>query len=104
LIAYEFLFRGYLFTSLLSLTSIENAFLISIVLYALAHLHKGENEFLLSVPFGFILCYITYLTANVWASVIIHCALAISNDVFTFRANPFFSMSFPANKRFRYEK
>jgi membrane protease YdiL (CAAX protease family) len=104
LISYEFLFRGYLFTSLLQHTTVENTFIVSITLYALAHLYKGEKEFLLSVPFGFILCYITLLTENVWASVIIHCALAISNDVFAFRANPFFSISFPVFKKFRYEK
>ena len=40
LISYEFLFRGYLFTSLLKHTTIENAFIVSITLYALAHLHK----------------------------------------------------------------
>jgi uncharacterized protein len=100
LISYEFLFRGYLFTSLLKHTTVENTFIVSITLYALAHLHKDEKEFLLSVPFGFILCYITLLTENVWASVIIHCALAISNDVFAFRANPFFSVSFPVYKKF----
>jgi membrane protease YdiL (CAAX protease family) len=104
LISYEFLFRGYLFTSLLQYTTVENTFIVSITLYALAHLYKGEREFLLSVPFGFILCYITLFTENVWASVIIHCALAISNDVFAFRANPFFSISFPVFKKFRYEK
>ena len=104
LIAYEFLFRGYIFNSLLQLTSVGNAFIVSITLYALAHLFKGEKEFILSVPFGFILCYITLLTENVWAAVIIHSILAISNDIFAFRANPFFSMSFSGFKRFRYEK
>ena len=104
LIAYEFLFRGYIFNSLLHLTSVGNAFIVSITLYALAHLFKGEKEFILSVPFGFILCYITLLTENVWAAVVIHSILAISNDIFAFRANPYFSMSFSGFKRFRYEK
>ena len=104
LTAYEFLFRGYVFTSLLQSTTVENAFIISIVLYALAHLYKDEKEFLLSIPFGFILCYITLVTENVWASIIIHSALAISNDIFALRANPFFSISFLASKRLRYEK
>ncbi|HEX6227237.1 MAG TPA: CPBP family intramembrane glutamic endopeptidase [Chryseolinea sp.] len=104
LIAYEFLFRGYIFNSLLQHTSVGNAFIVSITLYALAHLFKGEKEFILSVPFGFILCYITLLTENVWAAVVIHSILAITNDIFAFRANPYFSMSFPGFKRFRYEK
>ena len=104
LICYECLFRGYIFFSFLQYTSVENAFILAIVLYALAHLNKGEKEFLLSIPFGFIICYITLVTENVWAAIIIHCVLAISNDVFAFRANPLFSISFPSTKNYRYEK
>lgn len=99
LTAYEFLFRGYLFYSCQHFTSIENAFIIAIILYAVAHLYKTEQEFLLSVPFGALLCYITFVTDNVWAAVIIHIALAISNDIFAFRANPHFSMTSPFRKK-----
>ncbi len=99
LTAYEFLFRGYLLYSCLEFTTVENAFIIGVVAYALAHLFKSEKEFLLSVPFGGLLCYITFVTNNVWAAVSIHVALALSNDIIALRANPYFTIISPITKR-----
>jgi membrane protease YdiL (CAAX protease family) len=98
LTAYEFLFRGYLFYSCLQFTTVENAFIIGVVAYSLAHLFKSEKEFLLSVPFGGLLCYITFVTNNVWAAVAIHLALALSYDMIALQANPYFTKS-PITKK-----
>lgn len=88
---YELLFIGYFF-----FISIENygaiaATLINVIVYAAAHLLKGRKESLLSVPFGLLLCLITWYTMNFWSAAAIHLTLALSNDFFAFRANPYFN-------------
>jgi len=99
LTAYEFLFRGYLFYSCLNSMPVANALIVTTTLYGLAHLHKREKEFLLSIPFGIMLCCITIETNNVWTAVILHIALALSNDFFAFRANSHFSFVAPHFKK-----
>ncbi len=88
LIAYEILFRGYLFLACLELYGLTTATIINVGLYALAHLPKSIKESLLTIPFGALLCILTGYTGNVWSAVIIHLVLALSNDYYALRANP----------------
>jgi membrane protease YdiL (CAAX protease family) len=87
LISYEILFRGYLLYSSMEENTFAASMLINLVVYAVAHLHKSEKEFLLSIPFGAILCFLVYITGNVWAAVFGHIVVALSNDYFSYRAS-----------------
>ena len=57
-------------------------------MYAFAHLPKNKKEILASIPFGYLLCYITDFTGNIWAAVVIHIMLALSNSFFPIKGNP----------------
>jgi membrane protease YdiL (CAAX protease family) len=87
LMSYEILFRGYLLFSCMEENTFAISMLINLVIYAIAHLHKSEKEFLLSIPFGAILCYLVYITGNVWPAVFGHIVLALSIDFFSHRAS-----------------
>ena len=64
------------------------AMVLNTILYALAHLYKGRMETLGSVPVGVLLCYLTFLTGNIWTAVVIHCLMALSNEWFSIRFHP----------------
>lgn len=88
LIAYEFLFRGFLLTASLAVMTTWQAITLNCLLYALAHLYKGRLETLGAIPVGILLCYLTLLTGNIWCAVVIHSVMALSNDWFSLRAHP----------------
>jgi membrane protease YdiL (CAAX protease family) len=87
LVTYELLFRGYLFFSLTPGQNFVFAVMVNVFLYAVAHIHKGLKELLLSVPFGVVMCYLVVRTGNVWPAVVCHILLALSNDYFSYRAS-----------------
>jgi len=82
LLPYELLFRGFLFFSCLEDYPLWLACTINIVIYALSHLPKGIKETLLCIPFGLLLCMLTWYTGNIWSAVFIHIALALSNEYY----------------------
>ena len=88
LIGYEFLFRGILLFSCLSVFNPTIAIAINTVLYALAHLPKGKMETIGSIPIGILLCYITITTGSIWSAVILHFTMATSNDYISLYFNP----------------
>ena len=88
LLAYEFLFRGVLFTGSLSILGFIPALVLNVIIYALAHLPKGAKETFGAIPVGIIICAITYQTGNIWASFLIHLTMALSNEVFAFYRHP----------------
>lgn len=88
LTAYEALFRGYFFFMCLNNFSLWMSCLINTVVYAAAHVHKGSKEIILSIPFGLLLCVLTWYTQSFWGAVFVHISLALSNDYFAWRANP----------------
>lgn len=88
LTAYEFLFRGFLLFSTIPLLGIWPAIGLNVVLYSLAHLHKGSKEMLGAVPLGFVVCYLTYITGSFWVALFIHLVLALSNEWFSIYRNP----------------
>ncbi len=88
LLAYEFMFRGFLlFVSERNL-GVWLAIIINIVIYSLAHLPKGVKETVGAIPLGLVLCLITLQTGNIWASFFLHLVLALSNEWFSLKANP----------------
>jgi membrane protease YdiL (CAAX protease family) len=82
LLAYELLFRGYLFFLCLEHYPLWVACTINIVIYSLSHLPKGIKETFLCIPFGLLLCMLTWYTGNIWSAVFIHIALALSNEYY----------------------
>ena len=88
LFAYEFLFRGVLFFIPFNDFSLPVLITINCILYAFAHLPKGKKEILASLPFGVILCLLTFYANGFWPAFCLHFALAVSNSIFAFRGNP----------------
>lgn len=88
LIAYEFMFRGFLlftcyyaFGSLLSVT-------INVCIYALVHVPKGIKETIGAIPLGIVVCLFTLKTGNIIFALILHIILALSNEWFSLKAHP----------------
>jgi len=88
LVAYEFLFRGFLLFGSLATLDPFSAVVLNVVLYAFAHFYKGPTEVFGSVPIGFLFCYLTLFTGNIWSAVAIHSLMALSHEWFSFKAHP----------------
>ncbi|MDP3431919.1 MAG: CPBP family intramembrane metalloprotease [Bacteroidota bacterium] len=88
LLAYEFLFRGFLFFAALPALGLFFAIVLNTIIYALVHLHKGFKEIIGSVPLGILLCYLTYLTGTIWVAVFTHIILALTSEWFSLWAHP----------------
>lgn len=99
LTGYEFLFRGFLFYSALTLLPPWSAIALNCSLYAFAHLYKGPGEAFGAIPLGILLCYITLLTGNIWSAVIIHSIMALSNEWYSIRFNREMNMHVPNRRR-----
>jgi membrane protease YdiL (CAAX protease family) len=90
LMAYEFLFRGILLFGLIKPFGIWPAIAINVALYSLVHFPKGIRETLGAIPLGFVLSILTIQTGTIWIAVFVHIGMALSNDYFSFKANPEF--------------
>jgi membrane protease YdiL (CAAX protease family) len=90
---YEFLFRGFLFFVCLQHTDFWTSTIINVIIYSAAHAHQGLRETVLSIPFGVILCAVTMYMGAFWGAVVIHLALAWSNELFSIQRNPAMSVS-----------
>jgi len=88
LLSYEFLFRGFLFFASVRLLGLWPATALNIAIYALVHVPKGIKETIGAIPLGIILCYLTFRTGSIWIAVITHIVMALSNEWFSFRAQP----------------
>lgn len=88
IVSYEFFFRGFLLFSCIPLMGVEVAVMLNVVLYSFAHIHKGMQETIGSVPFGILLCYVTLTTGSFWAIMVTHIVLSLSADIFGFIGNP----------------
>jgi membrane protease YdiL (CAAX protease family) len=88
LVAYEFLFRGFLLFGSLSVLDPLPAVLLNCTLYALAHTYKGPLETIGAIPFGLLLCYLTLVTGNILSALVIHASMALFHDWMSVRAHP----------------
>lgn len=86
LAGYEFLFRGLLIFPLLPVLGIAGTMALNLVLYALAHLHKGWREVGGSFVFGALLVLATIFSGSLLISFFSHLVLALSNGYFAARA------------------
>jgi len=94
LLGYEFLFRGILFFSGIDILPLWLNITINCVLYAIAHIHKGKLEIITSIPFGVVLCLVSYYTGSFWAAWLIHLTMALSNSLIAIKGNPNMKINF----------
>ena len=87
LVAYEFLFRGILLLTCSKAFGFMPAVVINIAFYSLAHIPKGFVETIGAIPYGFLLCYVTATTGNLWFAFITHSVLALSTDFYSVHHN-----------------
>jgi membrane protease YdiL (CAAX protease family) len=88
LLSYEFLFRGFLFFASINLLGLWPAIMINTAIYSLVHLPKGIKETFGAIPFGILLCYLTFRTGSIWVAVFTHVSMAVSNEWLSIRAHP----------------
>jgi membrane protease YdiL (CAAX protease family) len=56
---------------------------INVGLYAVTHIPKGPEETAGTFPFGLLLCYVTLATESLFAAIVTHLIMALSNDLFS---------------------
>jgi len=88
LLAYEFLFRGFLLFGSLQVMGPWQAIALNVALYSLAHMYKGPGETFGSIPVGIFLCFISLNSGNIWMAMLFHTVMALSNEWFSLRAHP----------------
>jgi len=76
LFSYEFFFRGVIFFSCLEVYNLTVALLITTALYVLIHSFDSRNEILGAIPFGIILCLLSFYSNSVWPAFLIHMSLS----------------------------
>ncbi len=83
LLAYEFLFRGYLLFSWEKEVGAFLAIAVNVSVYALVHVPKGIKEAIGAIPLGVVLCLLTLKTGSIWIAFVVHVAMALSNEWFS---------------------
>ncbi len=88
LLAYEFMFRGFLLFVSVDYLGVWPAIALNMGIYALVHVPKGRKEAIGALPLGLLLCIITLQTGQIWVAFILHVVLALSNEWFSLKAHP----------------
>ncbi|MFK7844768.1 MAG: lysostaphin resistance A-like protein [Rhodothermales bacterium] len=88
LFAYEFLFRGFLLLNTAEVLGWWPGIIVTTAICTLTHMPKGSKETFGTIPLSIILCLIVVQTGAIWACVVVHAALAISNDFWAASFNP----------------
>jgi membrane protease YdiL (CAAX protease family) len=83
LLAYEFLFRGFLLFSCVEEMGIWTAITVNTALYALVHVPKGIKEAIGAIPLGVLLCWLSLQTGTIWIAFLVHVVMALSNEWFS---------------------
>ena len=88
LLAYEFMFRGYLLFIAIEYIGVWPALALNICIYALVHVPKGYKEAVGAIPLGIVLGLITVKTGNIWTALVVHVVMALSNEWLSLKAHP----------------
>jgi membrane protease YdiL (CAAX protease family) len=88
LLAYEFLFRGFLLFSSIPVIGIWPAIILNAGVYSVVHIPKGKKEALGAIPFGIIISLLAVKTGSFWIAFFVHVVLALSNEWFSLMAHP----------------
>ncbi|KJD32784.1 hypothetical protein PW52_14995 [Tamlana sedimentorum] len=84
LLCYEFFFRGVLFFALLEQFDLVLAIIYCTIAYVFIHLFDSKKEILGAIPFGVVLCLITYETRSVWYAFVLHLTLSAVYEISIF--------------------
>jgi len=85
LFSYEFFFRGVIFFSLLQFFDLYISIFITTILYVLIHSFDSKAEILGAIPFGILLCILSYYTNSIWIAFIIHMSLSVVYELNMFK-------------------
>ena len=85
---YELLFRGILLFLCSEAFGYPAGVAINLILYSLAHFHKGRKVMLGTIPIGLVFCLVSYLTGSFFGAFLIHFSMNLFTDMFTTYLNP----------------
>lgn len=85
LLSYEFFFRGVLFFSVLEVSGLIIAIVCNTLLYVLIHIFDSKQEILGAIPFGIVLCLLSYNTNTIWMAFLIHTTLSVVYEFSMFK-------------------
>lgn len=88
LLAYELMFRGFLLFSCARAFGAWPAIVINTAIYSLVHVPKNAREGLGAIPFGILLCVLTFQTGSIWIAVLVHWVMALANEWFSLKYHP----------------
>lgn len=92
LLAYEFMFRGFLLFVSLQYLGVWPAIALNISIYSLVHVPKGMKEAIGALPLGIVLGIITVQTSSILLAFVVHIVLALSNEWFSLKHHPDISL------------
>ena len=88
LLAYEFMYRGFLLFACYHAFGAWPAIIINTSLYSLTHLVKNKREGIGAFFIGIILCMLVLYIGSLWVAFYIHVIMALSNEWFSLRIHP----------------
>lgn len=88
LVAYELIFRGFLWFSCYRAFGMGAALAVNTAIYALVHVPKRLTEGIGAIVLGAVLCVVTQQTGTIWVAVLVHVVLSLSNEWFSLRNHP----------------
>jgi membrane protease YdiL (CAAX protease family) len=84
LLAYEIFFRGVLLFTLIDTFGLMPAVVMCTMLYVLIHAFDSKAEILGAIPFGIVLCLLSYFTQSILLPFIIHLSLSLVYEISLF--------------------
>lgn len=99
LLAYEFMYRGFLLFSCYHAFGTWPAIIINTSLYSLTHLVKNKWEGVGAFFIGIILCVLVLHIGSLWVAFYVHVIMALSNEWFSIRAHPEMNFNFKRRNR-----
>jgi membrane protease YdiL (CAAX protease family) len=81
LVAYEFFFRGVLLFDIAMMAGITISISINIIMYVILHLFDNRQTIIGAVPFGLLLCWLSWETQSIWPAVVLHLVLALTYEI-----------------------
>lgn len=84
LFSYEIFFRGILLFALIEVFGLILGIVICTLLYVLIHAFDSKAEIIGAIPFGIVLCLLSYFTKSILLPFIIHLSLSLVYEVSLF--------------------
>ena len=81
LLAYEYFFRGVLLFTLINSFGMVEAISLCTVLYVLIHAFDTKSEIIGAIPFGIVLCLLSYYSKSIIIPFVLHVGLSLVYEV-----------------------